>query len=118
MKRTLIIALTVTGLALAGPLAAHHNSPFTEEIEGRVPDGALDRHNEAVQDVLDRLDDMGLAGSMGGSNMRQSEMDPADSGAGFTCSDMFDTECVPGNVDNPSAGMDRGPSVTEREQPM
>ena len=119
MKRTLIIAMAATGIAFAGPVAAHHNSGMTEEIEGSAPVGTFDRHNDAVEEVLLRLEDMGLAGNMGGSTNRASEIDPADAGEGSTCSGMFETDCQPGNADYPGAGMDRGPSVTELpESPM
>ena len=111
MRKTLMIAMAATGLALAGPVFAHHNSPFTEEIEGRVPDGALVTHDAAVEEVLNRLEDIGVSGAMGGETM-SNDMDPADSASGRTCTGMFETSCDPGNVDNPSAGMDRGPSIS------
>jgi hypothetical protein len=107
-------ALALSAVLFAVPVSAHHNSPFTEEIEGKVPDGALDTHNAAVEDVLERLEELGISGAMEGSTM-SNDMDPADEAQGNTCA-IWDEDCDagPGNVDSPSEGMDRGPSTTYR----
>ena len=81
MKRTLIIGIAATGLALAGPVAAHHNSICPDCVEENMPDLALEQHTDIVNDVLE----MGVAEMAGGSGSgaMSSEtngdtMDPAD----------------------------------------
>lgn len=56
MKTTYLIATTVIGLALATPLAAHHNAPFELDIGDM-----MDRHEEAI-------DNLSLPGAMDPSN--------------------------------------------------
>jgi len=103
MKRTLTIAVATLGLALAGPLAAHHNSADPDFVEEQVPEGALDQHNAVVDSVLE----MGVA-SMAGTTMDDQmqmsgeEMDPADMG----------DYSGPGNVDAAPNAM-RSPPILE-----
>ena len=111
MKKICIIAAAVIGLALTAPVTAHHNSPNPDAIEANMPVSALTTHNLAVDAVLDRLEDIGVSGNMDGSTV-SNDMDPADTAQGDTCTLMFENDCVPGNDENPSAGMDRGPSTT------
>ena len=102
-------ALALSTFLFAVPVSAHHNNPYTDEIEGRIPGDVLTRHNEAVEDVLERMEELGVAGMMGGSTV-SNDMDPADSAQGDTCAiwneDACDTESA-----NPE-GMDRGPEIT------
>jgi hypothetical protein len=113
--RTLLIssALAVSTILFAVPVSAHHNSPYSEELEGQIPEDALDRHNDMVGEVLDRMEELGVAGQMGGSTV-SNDMDPADSAQGDTCAiwteDGCDTESS-----NPE-GMDRGPEVTPPDE--
>jgi hypothetical protein len=78
MNRALIIAMAATGLVLAGPVAAHHNSPMSDDLDTIIPEDALEQHNDIVEDVLE----MGVATMEGGSEMGaftgSYEMDPAD----------------------------------------
>jgi hypothetical protein len=101
-------SLALSAFLFAVPVSAHHNSPYTEEIEGRVPEGVLDFHNEMVDDVLERMEDLGVAGMMGGSTV-SNDMDPADSAQGDTCAIWSDDCDTPSNNDE---GMDRGPEIT------
>ena len=73
-KQSLLCVLTAGTALWMAPLAAHHNSPMSDSIP--MPDQALEVHNAAIESVLERLDDMGVAGMMAGE--RSSEMDPAD----------------------------------------
>lgn len=93
MQRTLTIAVAVMGLALAGPLAAHHNSADPDFIEEQVPDGALDQHDDVVDEVLE-MGAASMAGATADDQMEMSgtEMDPADMG----------TYGGPGNLDSDS----------------
>jgi len=119
MKKTLIITMAATGLALAGPVAAHHNIPNEEQqdfVEDQMPSAALERHNAAVDNVLDRIEpgSSDLRGAMEG-NTSNNDMDPADIASGNTCTDMlFDDACVGGN-DNDQGIMDRGPTMLPSE---
>jgi hypothetical protein len=76
MKKTLIIAMAATGLALAGPVAAHHPSPMTELIEEHMPTDALLQHNT----MMDELDQgmVPMEGNSENGSMSGSVMDPAD----------------------------------------
>jgi hypothetical protein len=77
MKRTLIIAMAATGLAIAGPVAAHHQSICPECIEDNMDPTALERHNDAVDEVLE----MGMPEMTGDSesgSMTGETQDPAD----------------------------------------
>ena len=91
MQRTFTIAMAVIGLALAGPLAAHHMSDDPDFVDGQVPEGALDQHELVVGEVLE----MGVASMAGATTADQMEMsgtamDPADEGA----------RSGPGNLDS------------------
>jgi hypothetical protein len=117
MKKTLIIAMAATGLALAGPVAAHHNIPDEDQqdfVAGQMSVIGLDSHNEAVVNVLDRLD-QDFRGAMEGS--RSTDMDPANDASGAMCTDMLLLdECAGGNVND--RGMDRGPTRTDLPVPV
>jgi len=76
MNRTLIIAMAATGLAVAGPVAAHHPSPMSETIETYIPPSALLQHNT----MMDELE-QGMATTPGNTDMPSPsglDMDPAD----------------------------------------
>lgn len=103
MKSTLIIAMAATGLVLAGPVVAHHNSPISEELETIIPAEALDQHSAIVDDVLE----MGVAVMSGASetgSMSGAAMDPADGPADGVYGG-------PGNDDMDGYGMDRNPPI-------
>ena len=70
------------GLALAGPLAAHHNTSDPDFVDGQVPEGALDQHNAVVDEVLE-MGVASMAGATTGDQMEMSgtDMDPANMGA-------------------------------------
>jgi hypothetical protein len=77
MKKTLIIAMAAAGLALSGPVTAHHNSICPDCIEDNMDPTALERHTTAVDEVLE----MGVAEMRGDSesgSMVGEAMDPAD----------------------------------------
>ena len=99
MNRTLIIAIAATGLAVAGPVAAHHNIPDEDRqdfVAEQMSVTGLDAHNDAVEGAIDQLADM----------------DPANDPAGNACTDLIDieTDCGPGNTDNDDRrGMEREP---------
>jgi len=96
MKKTLIIAMAATGLALAGPVAAHHNIPDEDQqafVEDQMNDYGLLMHNIAVGEVLDR------------------DMDPANAPQGNACTDLLDNTCDPGNTDTDRRGMEREPWI-------
>jgi len=101
-------ALALSAVLFSVPVSAHHNSPYTDEIEDQVPDGVLDTHNAAVEEVLDRLEELGVTGAMAGSTMRN-DMDPADEAQGDTCA-IWDEDCD-AEPENPE-GMDRAPEIT------
>lgn len=117
--KTLFIssALALSTFLFAVPVTAHHNSANFEFVDDIIPDDALERHNEAVADVLEMgvAEMAGLAvGAMGGE-----EMDPAASAEGNTCTEILPEyeaatdECGPGNEDMDGPGMDRGIPVSE-----
>jgi hypothetical protein len=85
MKRTLIIALTATGLVLAGPVAAHHNSPNSEFVETMMPADALEQHNAVVDGVLEEGNAM-MAGEAEGT-FQGLELDPANGAEDYPTDD-------------------------------
>ena len=87
MKKTLIIAMAATGLVLAGPVAAHHNSPNSEFVETQMDPDALVQHNEVVDDVLEE-GNAAMAGAADGEFMGL-DLDPAN-GAGEYPTDTTD----------------------------
>jgi hypothetical protein len=126
MKRTLIIAIAATGLALAGPVAAHHMAPdeVRDAIAERMPENALEAHNDAVENLLEMdVADMGASstpdrngrnGTVNGDLAGDGEMDPANDGQGNTCAVIVDGVCDDGmNGDGYGAGMVRSPSTFE-----
>jgi hypothetical protein len=117
MNRTLIIAMAATGLAVAGPVAAHHNIPDEDQqdfVAEQMPSDALDRHNDAVAAALERLGE-DVRGAMQGTTV-SNDMDPANDLYGFTCTDtLLQDECVGGNAND--RGMDRGPTRTDLPVP-
>ena len=126
MNRTLIIAIAATGLAAAGPVAAHHMAPdeVKDTIEEHMPPAALDTHNSAVENLIDSgIADMGLSstpdrngreGSLNGEIAGDGEMDPANEGQGDTCAVIIDGLCEDGmSGDGYGAGMIRSPSTFE-----
>jgi hypothetical protein len=107
-------ALALSAFLFAVPVTAHHNSPVQAFVEDKIPEHALDRHNEAVADVLE----MGVAEMAGASEagtMGGEEMDPAEEADGNTCTEILleDGECGPGNEDMDGPGMDRGIPVAD-----
>ena len=101
-------ALALSAVLFSVPVSAHHNSPYADEIDDQVPDGVLDTHNAAVEEVLERLEELGITGAMEGSTMGN-DMDPADTAQGNTCA-IWDEDCD-AEAANPE-GMDRAPEVT------
>ena len=93
MKATYIVA-TVIGLALAAPLAAHHNAPFELEIGD-----AMGRHEEAILS-LDLPDS--ATGAMDPSNAA-----PTDSSDGSRINDVNPQPNGIGIPEEP-AGIDGG----------
>jgi hypothetical protein len=68
MKTTTLIALTAIGVAMAAPVSAHHNSPWTED--GIEIGDMLGNHEDAIDGLPTVQND----------NMENSSMlDPADS---------------------------------------
>lgn len=114
MKSLLVTsALALSAVLFAVPISAHHNSPISEELEETIPEDALARHNEAVEDVLE----MGVAEMLGEAQgtaaMSGELMDPADDAEGNTCTEVLPddgvaTDCGPGNEEMDGYGMDRG----------
>ena len=70
MKVTYLITTAVIGLALAAPLAAHHNSPAEPDIGDM-----MGRHEDAIEALADR----GAMDPSNGSNSSLGSM-PEDSG--------------------------------------
>lgn len=93
MIKTCIIATAVIGLALAAPLSAHHYSQDPDLVEEHMDPDALVRHNDAVEDVLERMEDMGISTMEGGSENAGLAQDPSDAQNGATCSAMVDGVC-------------------------
>ena len=76
MKTTYLITTAVIGLALAAPLAAHHNAPFELDIGDM-----MGRHEAAIDSLV--LDMPGSAmGTMDPSNMPD-DLDPQPNGTGI-----------------------------------
>ena len=98
MKAT-YIATTVIGLALAAPLAAHHNSPFGEELE--IGD-AMERHEEAINELV--LPDT-ASGAMDPSNTPSTDMsDGSRINDANPQPDRIGTVPLPGSADGGSRG--------------
>jgi len=100
-SRTLLTLASAMAALWMAPAIAHHNSPMSVEL----PDHALEVHNAAVDAVLDRLEDLGVAGMMAGE--RTTDMDPADNAAYAGPSAMED---VPGSSSR--LGRDRAPELS------
>lgn len=84
--------LAVSAVLCAFPATAHHNSVDPDFVETKMPADALDAHNAAVDDVLLRLDEMGIT-TMAGNQSGAVNMDPADLQQGATCSAVVDGVC-------------------------
>ena len=113
-------ALAVSTFLFAVPVTAHHNSINQDFVEDNIPDDALDRHNEAVADVLEMgVAEMTMTGASEAGTMGGEEMDPAEEARGNTCTEILPEyeaatdECGPGSEDMDGPGMDRGIPVAE-----
>jgi hypothetical protein len=107
--------LAVTAVVCAAPVMAHHPSQDPEFVEEQMPEDALEAHIDAVDAVLDRLEEMGMT-TMDGNQTGASNFDPADMQQGATCSDVVDGVCdemgndaMSGSGAGAGAGMTRGP---------
>ena len=119
MKIILVSSALALGTFLfAVPVTAHHNSVNFDYVDDQIPEDALERHNEALEDVLN----MGVAQMTGDSEagaMGGEEMDPAASAGGNTCTEILPEdgaatdECGPGNEDMDGPGLDRGIPVSD-----
>lgn len=101
MRTTYLIATTVIGLALAAPLAAHHNSPFYEDLE--IGD-MMGRHEDAI-------DNLNLSGPMDPSNEA-----PVDS-SGSMPTDIDPQPNGTGIPDGSNQGLDNGGITNGRAWP-
>lgn len=90
--RLVIGTLTAAAVLCAFPAAAHHNSVDPEFVETKMPEDALDAHNTAVDNVLLRLDEMGIS-TMDGNQSGNVNMDPADVQQGAGCAAVIDGIC-------------------------
>ena len=77
MKRTLIIAMAATGLAFAGPVAAHHPSPMTTLIEENMPPNALLQHNLMMEELEQGV--VTMSGTPAEASTSGLDMDPSNS---------------------------------------
>lgn len=93
MKKTSLFVAAVIGVALAAPVAAHHNSPFDLEIGDM-----MDQHETAINTLM--LPDSALGG------MDPSNDAPTDSSGGSMPEDLDPQPNGVGVPDDP--GTDNG----------